>query len=37
MEKLKEVVHYWKIESDDIDEDEPRGIQIKEIEGEHEV
>jgi hypothetical protein len=37
MEKLKEVVHCWKIESDDIDEDDPRGIQIKETEGEHVV
>jgi hypothetical protein len=37
MEKLKEVVHCWKIESDDIDEDDLRGIQIKETEGEHVV
>jgi hypothetical protein len=29
MEKLKEAIHYWKIESDDVDKDDPRGIQIK--------
>jgi hypothetical protein len=34
MENLKEVVHCWKIESNDIDEDDLGGIQIKEIEGE---
>jgi hypothetical protein len=37
MEKLKEAVHCWKIESDDVDEDDPRGIQIKETKGEHVV
>jgi hypothetical protein len=30
MKKLKEVVHCLKVESDDIDEDDPRCIQIKE-------
>jgi hypothetical protein len=34
VEKLKEVVHCWKVEVDDIDDDDPRGIQIKESEGE---
>jgi len=34
MEKLKEAVHYWKIESGDVDKDDSRGIQIKETKGE---
>jgi hypothetical protein len=34
MEKLKELVHYWKIESGNVDEDDPRGIQINETKGE---
>ena len=34
VEKLKEVVHYWKFEVDDIDDDESQGIQLKEFEGE---
>jgi hypothetical protein len=29
MEKMKEVVHCWKVEVDDIDDDDPRGIHIK--------
>jgi hypothetical protein len=33
--KLKEVVHCWKIDVDNVDDDDPRGIQIKESEGEH--
>jgi hypothetical protein len=31
--KLKEVVHCWKIEVDDVDDNDPRGIQIKESKG----
>jgi hypothetical protein len=34
MEKLKQVVHCWKIDSDDVEEDDPRGVQINEFEGE---
>jgi len=30
-------VHCWKIENDDIEEDYPRGIYIKETKGEHVV
>jgi hypothetical protein len=35
MLKLKEVVHCWKIDVDNIDDDDPHGIQIKESEGGH--
>jgi hypothetical protein len=37
MEKMKEAVYNWKIKSNNIDEDEPKGIQINETEGEHTV
>jgi hypothetical protein len=32
---MKEVVHCWKVDVDNIDDDDPQGIQIKESEGEH--
>jgi hypothetical protein len=35
VEKLKEAVHCWKIDVDNIDDDDPHDIQIKESEGEH--
>jgi hypothetical protein len=34
VEKLKEAVHCWKIDVDNVDDDDPRGIQIKESKGE---
>jgi hypothetical protein len=35
MAKLKEVVHRWKIEMDNIDNDDPCDVQIQESEREH--
>jgi hypothetical protein len=35
MEKLKEAVHCWKIDVDNVDDDDPCDIQIKESEGEN--
>ena len=37
MEKLKQVIHYWKIDNDNVDEYNPKGVQINENEGEHGV
>jgi len=34
VEKMKEVIHYWKVEDGDIDDNDPQGIRIKEFEGE---
>jgi hypothetical protein len=34
MEKLKEAVHCWKIDVENIDDEDPHGIQIGEFEGE---
>jgi hypothetical protein len=33
--KLKEVIHCWKVDVDNIDDEDPHDIQIIESEGEH--
>ena len=33
--KMKEAVHCWKIDMDNIDDDNPYGIHLWESEGEH--
>jgi hydroxymethylpyrimidine pyrophosphatase-like HAD family hydrolase len=35
VEKMKEEVHCWKVDVDNIDDKEPQGIQINKSEGEH--
>jgi hypothetical protein len=35
MGKLKEEIYFWKIESNDVDEYEPRGIPFNETEEKH--
>jgi hypothetical protein len=37
MEKLKQIVHYWKIDSDDMEEDDPKGVLINETNDERVV
>jgi len=32
---MKEVVHCWKVDVNNIDDDDPQVIEIKESEGEH--
>jgi hypothetical protein len=32
---MKEVVHFWKVDVDNIDDEDLQGIKIKESEGEH--